>query len=196
MKQEEVQEAIVSVLMQCDEIGFSLLCKKTEKRLREIGNENYNLHDDVFNEALSGLLGKTIYKKPSKINGRPIYLLAPQRKEENLDKIEKSVEEISKHLENIGKRDVTEVLSYTCDAIKNLSQQHKRLLLRKHFDKDSAKRIDALMLKIDKVIGEAYMIMKKKEEKKLSYLYSSVNYAINQEYLNPSYRCGPYFRNT
>lgn len=197
MKQEEVQEAIVNVLMQEEDgIGFSLLGRKTEEHLRETRDENYNLHDDVLNDALSGLLNKTVYKKPSKTNGRPVYLLAPQRKEEDLDKIEKSVEDVSKHLENIPKKDATEVLSYACEAIKNLSQQHKRLLLRKHFEKDSAKRIDAIMSKIDKVIGETYAVMKKKEENKLPHLYSSVSYTINQEYLSPSYTCGPYFHNT
>jgi hypothetical protein len=193
MKQEEVQEAIVSVLMQEDGIGFSLLSRKTGECLQETRDAKYVLHDDVFNEALLGLLEKTVYKKSFKTNGRPVYFLAPQRKEENLDKIEKFVDDISKHLENIDKKDVTEVLSYACAAIKNLSQQHKKLLLRKHFEKASAKKIDALMQKIDKVIGEAYAVMEKKEETKLPYLYSSVNYTINQEYLGPSYTCGPYF---
>jgi hypothetical protein len=191
MKKEDVQDAVIRILMIRD-LGFTALRKGAEEYLRHTKDKNYNLHDDVFNEALTELIiNKTVHKVEQK-NGRSVYRLAPQRKEENLLKIEKSIENVSYNLKNINQLGIGQILDYVNPIIKSLSQQYKRLLVRKHFaGKDDTKRIVRLLVRIDEVIGEAVALIKNKEEKKLPDLYTSINHTINMEFMSPSYICSP-----
>src|SRR5579863_9937747 len=181
MKKEDVQDAIIRILMVRD-LGFTALRKDAERYLRHTKDKNYNLHDDVFNEALTELItNKTVYKVEAE-NGRSVYQLAPQRKEENLAKIEKAVENVSNNLKNIRQSEIGQILGYVNPIVKSLSQQHKRLLVRKHFaGKDDTKRIVHLLVRIDEVIGEAIALVKNKREEKLADLYTSINHTINME---------------
>lgn len=186
MKKEDVQDAIIWALIS-EDLGYIRLLKKTEERLRE-KDPTYDLHYSVFDEALLGLMNKSVYK--IKRTGRhATYRLAPQRNEKNLDKIEGHLKKVSAELKKIEGKNISEILDFTDSAIKNLSKSYQQLLIRKHFEKENAEKIESIMDAIDKVIAQAFALTKRKGEEKLPNLYTSVDYAIKREHMGTEYSC-------
>ncbi|WP_101476848.1 hypothetical protein [Candidatus Nitrosotalea bavarica] len=186
MKKEDVQDAIIWALMP-EDLGYTQLLKKAEERLRD-KEPKYDLHYSVFDEALLGLMNKSVYK--TKQAGRhSIYRLAPQRNEKNLDKIEGHLKKVSAELKKIEDKNISEILDFTDSTIKNLSKSHQRLLIRKHFEKEDAEKIESIMDAIDKVIAQAFALTERKGEEKLPNLYTSVDYAIKREHMGTEYSC-------